>query len=1063
MEEPPPPLPKFLEPRRETLASDVPIDAWNSLRQVRAPPAGLKPLNNHSVMVVLEHLDKQGKAKTLVFGNTAMGTQSTNVAMSMLLATQRPTVTLKLKPSPTATGSWPVSVEFDADYLQSIRINSYPLNSANPNPAWERFLTARKSAVSFGGKSSDPKQNAPLSSFANNALVELDMVMLPVTNRRRKFGTYMHYQDKSAIPEPLQNIITMIEQSATKVRVYAVSNPSKPPLETPLLNNAEYLKELLRLRETMASHHGLSRNYWYIAHHPLFEKPQSSEGTSYSKILNQIANASPGAIVAALRAGEPIHESLLIPVHMPWLQYVDKDSKTKYINVLNPATLVNKCVFPNPSSFVHEWMLAKLWEIGNDLVMSSELFVSRQMNYQVVKSSLTNKAVYLVRPHSLSDISKASLGERPMEAIIELTNSGGIQPRRVQGLAYVVPGSAFTLKILTPNTFHSASTGQGKIWFKMDTPPGLSTLGSLSVIGRPPAGPVPMNEFDLNEVFLGRADSRRTSPDFAAEYTKSTTHTPAQQQRVHQEIRDAIAACDIYQREVVLAAMNGAQHGCLPIYGFGGCGKTSTSACAIHCLTELQQNVMVVSHSNIAVDRLVEEVHAYFERRQPGKGDRVVRLYNNPLEKLYTRIVQKQATLDVMIEPEEIRGTEKVLLSVRPLSMAYRIDKWAREHPDDVDARPYLSTRAHAIQTDTPAAYRDMAPHEDNIIKSVVGDSCVYASTMEQALRFQTHGINKVDIVWVDEASTINALDLLPLVHRFQPRLIVLTGDPNQLPPTVMSLGTGVNPYDNLLQMSALEQLPMINGTKIYRLLNNYRQVNELFTLSNTLYYQGQMLRGPGYQAREHTDFSRSVKAALTSSTVLNGYLKSVGGLGHRLVILDVPYNDSTTNTGSSLNPGTLAVSLELMANLCQAGVHRRGSLGFMSFYSAEVDAFRTAFGPSRLDQLNIKTSVDSSQGQQSDLTTISFTRAASREQPFGFMDNARRLCVALSRARQFQVVVCNFSSWQEWSRRSHGQKQASKEMNKVIEYLLKLGGGRVVKLQRMYVDALIAKHKGSK
>jgi hypothetical protein len=1010
MEQPPPPLPKFLEARRETLASDVPIGVWNSLRQVRAPPAGLKPLNNHSVMVVLEYRDPHGEAKTMVFGNTAMGTQNINVAMSMVLATQRPTVTLKLKPSPTATGSWPVGVEFDADYLQSIRINSYSLNPANPNPAWERFLTARKSVVSFGGKSSDPEQNSPLSSFANNALVELDMAMLPAANRRRKFGTYMHYQDKSAVSMPMQNIITMIEQSATRIRVYAVSNPSKPPLETPLLNNAEYLKELLRLRETMASHHGLSRNYWWIARHPLFQKPQGSEGSSYSQILNRVVRAGSSAVVAEFQASQPIHECFLIPSRMPWLQHINDSGRVLYSNMLNPAALVGRCVFPNPMSFVHEWALAKLWEIAHDVVNMSELLEQRKMQYTVVESSLSKKAVYLVRPRGLGDTAKAYLCDRHMGATIEvphILDSGAAQTRRLSGIAYVTPGGGpFTLRIITRDIYRSTPLGEGEIRFNIDPPAGLSALSSLSVIGTSLDDPAPMNEFDANEVFLGRADRRRTSPNFTAEYTKSTTHTLAQQQQIQRNIRDAVAACDMYQREAVLAAMNGAQHGYLPVYGFGGCGKTATSACAIHCLTELQQKVMVVAHSNIAVDRLVDEVHAYFERRQPGKGDRVVRLYNNPLEKLYTRIMQKQTTNDVIIEPEEMRPTEKVLLSVRHMSMACRIDKWVREHPDDPDAGPYLSKRAHAVKTDTSAAYTDMTRHADNIGKRVVGESCVYASTMEQALRLQEYDVDKVGIVWVDEASTINTLDLLPLVHRFRPRLVVLTGDPNQLPPTVMSLGTGVNPYDNLLQVSALEQLPMINGTKIYRLLNNYRQVNELFNLSNDLFYKGQMLKGPGHQAREHTEFSRSVKAALTSSAILNGYLKAVGELGHRLIVIDVPYNDSTTGSGSSLNAGTVAVSLELMANLCQAGVHQRGSLGFMSFYSADVEVFRTSFGPSRLDQLNIKTSVDSSQGQQSDLAVISFTRAASREQPFGFTDNARRLCVALSRARQFQVIV---------------------------------------------------------
>jgi hypothetical protein len=145
-------------------------------------------------MVVLEHLDKQGKQKTAVFGNAAMGTMCTNVTMSMAMATQRPTVTLKLKPSPTVTGSWPVAIEFDADYLQSMRIVSCSTNAASPHPALQRFVTARKSAVSFGGGTQSPEEDSPPSALVSRALDELDEVMLLAANSKRKFGTYMHYQ-----------------------------------------------------------------------------------------------------------------------------------------------------------------------------------------------------------------------------------------------------------------------------------------------------------------------------------------------------------------------------------------------------------------------------------------------------------------------------------------------------------------------------------------------------------------------------------------------------------------------------------------------------------------------------------------------------------------------------------------------------------------------------------------------------------------------------------------------------------------------------------------------------
>ena len=54
----------------------------------------------------------------------------------------------------------------------------------------------------------------------------------------------------------------------------------------------------------------------------------------------------------------------------------------------------------------------------------------------------------------------------------------------------------------------------------------------------------------------------------------------------------------------------------------------------------------------------------------------------------------------------------------------------------------------------------------------------------------------------------------------------------------------------------------------------------------------------------------------------------------------------------------------------------------------------------------------DSFQGREKDFMLVHFVAAFDKANPFGFVHNANRLCVATTRAREFQFLFGNFSFW---------------------------------------------------
>ncbi|KAI0577973.1 AAA-12 domain containing protein [Pyrenophora tritici-repentis] len=107
-----------------------------------------------------------------------------------------------------------------------------------------------------------------------------------------------------------------------------------------------------------------------------------------------------------------------------------------------------------------------------------------------------------------------------------------------------------------------------------------------------------------------------------------------------------------------------------------------------------------------------------------------------------------------------------------------------------------------------------------------------------------------------------------------------------------------------------------------------------------------------------------------------------------------------------------------------------------MSFYAAEVAEFRHYMGDAILKRCKINCAVDAAQGQESKLSVVSFSRAGLEPDLFEFTDNLERLCVAVTRAGEFQILLYNLSLWRQCMKKYGNTSRASIRMLKIIRYI---------------------------
>jgi len=407
------------------------------------------------------------------------------------------------------------------------------------------------------------------------------------------------------------------------------------------------------------------------------------------------------------------------------------------------------------------------------------------------------------------------------------------------------------------------------------------------------------------------------------------------------------------------------------VHGPPGTGKTTTLVEAIRITLQTENQILVCAPTNTAVDLLCEKLNKL--------GISVLRL-GHP-----ARINEDllSTSLDGKISSSPYY---KDIKNLRKNAQEYfrMAGKYKRVFGKE-DAQQRASFYAEAKN-----CLKEARLLEDYITDSLLKDSqvicctpVVSANKLMSKKNFQT--------LFFDEAS--QALESMVWIPLLKCERIILCGDNCQLPPVVKSKkaaaeGLGITMLDGLMQ----------NKEAVVLLNRQYRMHEAIMAFSNSVFYENKLIAD---------DSVASEKLINDDNEVCNNTIEFIDTAGCDFS------EEQNPETLSYVNVKEGGLVFNHLKNLLENyNVYTSASavtLGIISPYKEQVEWMKEnlqefQLPTQKVSSLHIKT-IDGFQGEERDIIYISLVRSNDRGE-IGFLNDLRRMNVALTRARKKLVVV---------------------------------------------------------
>lgn len=400
------------------------------------------------------------------------------------------------------------------------------------------------------------------------------------------------------------------------------------------------------------------------------------------------------------------------------------------------------------------------------------------------------------------------------------------------------------------------------------------------------------------------------------------------------------------------------------VHGPPGTGKTTTLVEAIYETLHRENQVLVCAQSNMAVDWISEKL--------VDRGVSVLRI-GNP-----SRVNDKMLSFTY----------ERRFESHPDYTQLWSIRKAIRE----LYGRIRKSSDREQIRTKINSLKDRATELEIRINEALFSEARVIACTLVGSANRILTG-QKFGTVFIDEAA--QALEAACWIAIRKADRVILAGDHCQLPPTVkdpQALRAGLG-Y-TLMQSIVKNRPETVSLLKV-----QYRMNDEIMRFSSNWFYGGMLESAPEVKYRSILDFDTPIEWVNTEGMDCNE--EFVG-----------------ENYGRINKPEAELSVAQLKAYILKIGKERfleeKIDVGLISPYKAQVQYLRQLirkdnfFKPYRL-AITINT-VDGFQGQERDVILISLVRA-NEEGQIGFLNDLRRMNVAITRARMKLIILGDVST----------------------------------------------------
>lgn len=289
------------------------------------------------------------------------------------------------------------------------------------------------------------------------------------------------------------------------------------------------------------------------------------------------------------------------------------------------------------------------------------------------------------------------------------------------------------------------------------------------------------------------------------------------------------------------------------------------------------------------------------------------------------------------------------------------------------------------------------------------------------------------DLIFIDEAPHARELTTLIPIAFFSPLAWIFTGDVHQTRPFVKSgdkrqvarEGLKFNPFAEQLRVSTMARAAAAGATNA-RLLVNKRGLANLHRLPSTMFYNREMVSG-----------YKDELLYPPSTTHLKKYLERLGhatDITENRIVVRLKESGEKMHRSSFWNPAhhkwILGQVQELLADEAFVSVdgHARGTIMISTPYSTAVREYHAGVKKWRQewqDRVEVLT-VDKAQGNQADVVFLDMVRTTKA----GFMDDPYRLNVAMTRARQAEIIVMHHRM--TWKYMSKGNRVRAQYLSQV-------------------------------